>query len=240
MSSGFGSDQPRRVAAPTLRVVGALEMAAADELAPRTLRPHIILSTCFLLPFAALASMWGATLGLGQMNNMVGNLGVEGALSPIFAAGAGCILLLWIIASFRRLREPLADGALVAVGAAEDADVVSAAIREAAARCQSSFQVQDLNLDGFGLIVRDGVEHGLLTVRVAGNNLLVSWSLWRRRSTARLVTHALGDLLQPAGEHPRSSVAASHYLVMREQMQYLVQAGMDSIQDTTPTPSGKT
>lgn len=222
---------------PACRALDASEMAAADDLAPRTLRPHLILSTCFLLPFVALGSVWGATFGLGQMNDMVGNIGVEGALAPSFAAGAGCVLLLWVIASFRRLREPLADGALVVQDAASAAEAVSAAIDEAAARCESSFQTQESPLDGFGLTVRDGGEYGLLTVRVAGSNLIVSWSLWRRRSTAGLVTHVLGDLVQPVREHPRSAAAASTYLVMCEQMRYLVQVGLNSICYTPPTPS---
>lgn len=219
------------------RTVDSSAMEAADALAPRALRPHLILSACFGFPLAACGAVWGATFNVGSMNSMVGRGGIEAAISPAFAAAAGCILFAWIIVSFRPLRESLADGATVLEDGAEHAEAVATAIRECATtRCRQPFQTQPQDLDGIpALAVRNGAEHGLVTVRALGPDLFVGWSLWRRRSTARLLGQVLNNLTEPARENPHSAVAASSLIIMREQLHCMTREGLKAGSPATDT-----
>ena len=219
------------------RIVDGSAMEAADALAPRALRPHLILSICFAAPLVAFASVWGATFNVGQMNSMVGNAGIEAAISPAFAAAAGCVLFGWIVVSFRPLRESLADGAVVLEGRGDYAPAVATAIRECATtRCQHPFQAHPHDLDGIpALAVRNGAEYGLVTVRAVGSDLFVGWSLWRRRSTARLLGQVISNLTEPARENPHSAVAASSFIVMREQLHCMTREGIKAAMPAADT-----
>lgn len=60
-------------------MAGGSAMEAADSLAARALRPHLLLATCFVAPLIGCASVWGATSNVGQMNSVLGNGGIEAA-----------------------------------------------------------------------------------------------------------------------------------------------------------------
>ncbi|WP_028935660.1 hypothetical protein [Pseudonocardia spinosispora] len=227
-TDGYAADEFTTSGSARPRTLDGSAVEAADALAPRALRPHLVLAACFGFPLVACGMVWGATFNVGSMNSMVGRGGIEAAISPAFAAVAGCILFAWIVVSFRPLRESLADGATVLEGGAERADAVTTAIQECAAqRCRQPFQVRQRDLDGVpSLTVRNGAEYGMVTVRALGPDLFVGWSLWRRRSTARLLGQVLNNLTEPARENPYSSVAASSFIVMREQLHCMTREGL--------------
>jgi hypothetical protein len=210
-----------------LRTLDGSVMEAADSLAARALRPHLLLATCFVVPLIGCASVWGATFNVGQMNSVMGNGGIEAAISPAFGAAAGCLLFAWLIVTFRPLRESLADGAAVLEGGGPSVEAVVAAIGDCAdRRCREPFEAWPRDLDGVkAFAVRNGNEYGLITVRAVGEDLFIGWSLWRRRSTARLLGQVLSNLTEPARENPYAAVAASSFIVMREQLHCMTREG---------------
>lgn len=177
--------------------------------------------------------MWAATFNVGQMNTMMATEGIEARVATAFGVISVVILLAWVAVLFRPLRESLADSAVIVEGAAGSAPSVYAAISECAdSRCKNPFHFEATELDGIpGLVVRYAAEHGLITVRVIGPDLFIGWSLWRRRSTARLIAQVLNNLVDPAQFNPYSAAAASSFVMMREQLQCITGAGADIATD---------
>lgn len=199
-------------------------LATADSLAPRAVRPHIVLALCFALPMMACAGIWGATFNVGTVNSMMGNGGLEAVISPAFGAMAGCILFAWIVVSFRPLREPLDDYATVIPGAADTAVEVRARLRDTL----QAYGPQGLRLDTRdvddtpALVLRAATEHAAVTVNPIATDLLIAWSMWRRRSTARVIGQVIGDLLEPAKYSAAASAAASSALRLRAHLDFSV------------------
>jgi hypothetical protein len=212
------------------RTLDGTALAAAEALAPRALRPHMLVAMCFAAPLVACASVWAASFNVGQMNTMMANEGAEARVATAFGMVSVVILFAWIAVSFRPLRESLADSAVIVEGTAGSAPEVYAAIRECAeTRCGDPFRFEATELDGIpGLVVRNEAEHGLITVRAIGPDLFIGWSLWRRRSTARLIGQILNNLVDAAKFNPYAAAAASSFVVMREQLQCLTGAGADA------------
>jgi hypothetical protein len=137
---------------------------------------------------------------------------------------AGCILFAWIVVSFRPLREPLDDYATVIPGAADTAVEVRARLRDTL----QAYGPQGLRLDTRdvddtpALVLRAATEHAAVTVIPIATDLLIAWSMWRRRSTARVIGQVIGDLLEPAKYSAAASAAASSALRLRAHLDFSV------------------
>ena len=188
------------------------------------MRPHIVLALCFALPMVACAGIWGATFNVGTVNSMMGNAGIEAVLSPAFGAMAGCILFAWIVVSFRPLREPLDDYATVVAGAAHSVAQVRARLRDTLeAYGPDQLRIDNREIDGVPtLVLRVGNEYAAIVVHAIATDMIIAWSMWRRRSTARVIGQVIGDLLEPAKHSAGASAAASSALTLRAHLDYLV------------------
>jgi len=197
------------------------EIAAADVFAIRSLVPHLLLSLLFLVPLIGCLAVWAAAFSVGQINTVMANGGIAPELANAFAAAAGSILFAWMVTSFRPLREPLADRAIILEGHAGAIEQVYGAIYDNAARfCAPPFRLTPQKLEGMSaLSLRLGNEHGLVTVRPIGSDLFVGWSVWRRRSSARLIGQVINNVLDSAHLNAYSAAAASSFVIMREQLE---------------------
>jgi hypothetical protein len=210
----------------------------SDQVTPRVLRPHLVRSGFFAFLFVfvgvvsffvwllAVAAAIGnelATGGSGETGSFVGGV------SYLLATIQFLVVVMWIVALFLPLREPIAEYGLLIEGRAAAHPVSYWWVMHTIQQRQSPFQVQLGKVSGLPvLLLVNGRERGLLTVRPVGQDLYVGWTMWRARSTVVMIGNLFRDMFQFHAAQLAADVRAANSRALRELIHSVTREGVQA------------
>jgi hypothetical protein len=187
--------------------VAQSEEELADFSAARTLRPHVARSVILLTIAFVFLTFWM----IGLTSSLLGGLSTVGlqalvlppdissTLALVGLGGFMIFLLTWIASLFAPVKEAVAEGnVLLEDSAARVASVFEAVRAGVEPRCPPfTLEVDELG-NHPSLFVSNGREWAVVVVREIGPDLLVSWTMWRNRSTMAVVARTLSEMFSGA------------------------------------------
>jgi hypothetical protein len=215
----------------------------SDIVSTRVWRPHVVRSGFFLALFIVVsvvsffiwlfsffailsaASQSSGPFGSSEENAGAGVLGVSYGLMIVQVL----VLVVWIIALFLPLREPIAEYGLLIEGRAAAAAVSYWWIMNTVRARQTPFDARLARVEEVPiLLVANGREQGLVVVRPIGTDLYVGWTMWRSRSTVVLIAHMLRDMFQFLSNSMSSDVRGASSRALRELIHSVTREGVQA------------
>lgn len=183
------------------------EEELADFSSARTLRPHVTRSVVLLTVAFVFLTFWA----IGLTSSLLGGLssvGLQAMVLPpdissfLALLGLGgfiTFLLVWMASLFAPVKEAVAESNVLLDHGAERAGPVFESIHAIVeARCPPFVCEVRKTAARPSLLVGNGREWAVVLVREIGPDLLVSWTMWRNRSTMALVRQTLSDMFDSA------------------------------------------
>lgn len=195
-----------------------------DHASLRSLRPHLLRSGVFFAVIGVFVTCWlvGLTFStlaaLAQVGVRTPDLGpaMDAFLTLVGVGGIIVFGLGWLISLLVSVREFVDEQETLLVGAAERRNAVYEAIRANLDERCPPFTLQTGELEGgLTLRLRGKDAWALVTIQAVGPDLDVNWSMWRTRSTARLITRVFADMITGAQTHDPRLVRAGSTMAMR-------------------------
>lgn len=213
----------------------------SDPVSPRAIRPHMVRSGLFLLVMAMFVVGYSFGLGISVLtSNVVFSGGIvglgpraAGLLSVVSLSGIVIVALAWVVTLMLPVREVVSEYGVVLEGRGDSAARVYAWVRDGLGDRWPRVTIDaEEVLDVPTVRVTNGVEHAAFTVRALGPDLFLGWSLWRKRSTIRLLWHVMRDGLEWSSEDELNAVRASSAIAMRELLRSIARESAQ-VADTT-------
>ncbi|GIJ49947.1 hypothetical protein Val02_68330 [Virgisporangium aliadipatigenens] len=215
----------------------------SDVVSTRVWRPHVVRSAFFLALFIVVsvisffiwlfsffaivssASSSSGPFGSAEENAGAGVLGVSYALLIVQVL----VVVVWIVALFLPLREPIAEYGLLIEGRGAAAAVSYWWIMNTVRARQTPFDARLARVEEVPiLLLANGREQGLVVVRPVGTDLYVGWTMWRSRSTVVLIAHMLRDMFQFLSNSMSSDVRGASARALRELIHSVTREGVQA------------
>ena len=229
MDSSINGSQAARTGVPA---------NAADRATSSVLRAHGARSAVFFGAMTFFFVLWMVGLTMTSMSamSMVGvhamDIGGSGGAQTLSLAGLGGLLIVgvaWFVSLVVPVREFLGGQGTMLEDAAARGGPIYDAIRERIERYAPAVAVVEQSIEGArGIEVRGGGTWAMVLVRPFGPNLHVEWTMWRNRSTARLVSQVLSEMVEGSRAGDAQLVASSSSSAMREALVDAVSAQVGS------------
>lgn len=200
--------QASRPAEPALHSLGGYPRelgGVADYSLARTLRPHLLRSAVFLAMTSVFVMFWiiGLTFStlssLSQVGVRIPDPGPE-VDSALTLLGLGGILVFgfgWLISLTVSVREFVDEGSILLRRAADRRDAVCDVLHRLFEERCPPFEC-DTARERSTLFVSGPQLSTVVTVSPTGTDLHIGWSMWRSRSTIRLIGMVFADLVRGA------------------------------------------
>jgi len=178
---------------------------ASSQVTFRVLRPHLFRFVVFLVLENVLFVLWlifslmSAIGRLGSGGNGFGNSGggFFGFVSALLGIAMLLVALAWLVSLFLPTREPIAEYGVLLEERAAGAGQAFGWIAYTVQRRGTPLQVGDASSSGHHLLTLSSrTEKGAVLVTGYGSDLYLGWTMWRRRSTVRVIIDAVRDMLE--------------------------------------------
>lgn len=215
---------------------------ASDEVTPAVLGPHLVRSGLFFFVEVVLgaALLLGLILyGLGKVQQALSfgtetGLGSVGSVILVLASiGIAAVGVLWVIALFKPLKEPIAEYGLLIEGRASAQPAAYAWIQRTAQERRSPFRPRFARSGGIPVMALEhGRERGFALVCPIGVDLFMGWSMWRERSTVTVIGNMLREIFQR--DTYAADLRTATTRALREMIHSLVREGVQAAITSTP------